>query len=448
MEKLSGHKRDTHVPIRLKRVRHERDMRKTQRMMRDKKRKDTIKRASQPRTKQTRRSVPNRLQAVKPKLPEVHVENERIMAERKDDMEFIQVYTENYHNYLINREQAITDARARDSEEEAERERFRVARAEFDAFEDHQATLAKSLVQLCPTHGSLLPGMIRTPPVPPESAEATLLTFFKSVTGKHVFRVSREWKEFYHDKVKIATQTITLWPDTMTQAAQKQAVTDGLKRKRGMKCGDCQVPMVINPKDGFLVCTQCGVTVDGGMDVRLVPSFAEKQASSRGPAPYDRLAHVSFTSSHGRGGGGGGGGGRGGGDGDFRCSWTERNTWRCVAVWYPRTNPSLYPWLNASQICFFISASVVSTRLLFVWRRVFGTGIGPWPIGLGMISGKPGGGPCVFILPSTCQLAPSGSRHSHANQREIFHRALTFTRSRSRFRFTTVQGVHRPPRRV
>ncbi len=294
IDRLSGRKqRAGHVPVRLKRARQERNMRSTHKMMRDIKRKNTLIRASKPRTKQSRhQQQPKRKpKHLRLKLPDVECEHEKVVQQlAEEDAELLRAYTDNYHQFIMLRARAVAEANAKDEEEERERKDYMERKRLCKDKNDHKKSFIHTLRDLVQDHEMAISE--DSPPAPPVSGHS-LKVYFGNKNGKHLSRVNREWKELYHDKVKVARQPIREWPHTIEE---KKRDLEAKEKKKAveLRCGDCHINLVINHKEANLICPGCGLISPGGDGIQFQVTFAQQQSSSRGPAPYDRLAHVSI----------------------------------------------------------------------------------------------------------------------------------------------------------
>jgi len=200
MDKLTNGKTRVHVPVRVRKARQERDMRSTQRMMRDIKRKNTLKRASKPRTKQTRQSGPKKVPSngyadAKLKLPPIETEHERLMKEFQGTAQQM-VYQKNYHDFLLRRGVATNDAKAADEKEEADRQAQEQAHKRYTNYQKHKNKLTPALVAIATQvpHASGTK-IDQEPPRPRGSND--LFQFFQSKVGHHTSVAEREWRKCY-----------------------------------------------------------------------------------------------------------------------------------------------------------------------------------------------------------------------------------------------------------
>ena len=261
--------------VRAKRAKTERNMRNMQRKVREEKRKKTLVRASQPRTKHNRH---------KPRKQKTFRALQRSVEEEHEKMDHAnEVYMENYHNFLTFRANALQEATAKDEQwrEKVANEK-KAAEVHRDRARHHRALLP-SLREIsgdpCMT--------LRREPGPKMS---TLDSFVQMKNGKHFSQTKCRWDNFYHDVVKVWESRVTEWPHESEEQKEKRRQD----MKDSGKCENCDVPLIPNHKEASMLCPECGaICIPSGVNFQV--TFDQQQSSSRGPAPYDRLAHVSYT---------------------------------------------------------------------------------------------------------------------------------------------------------
>ena len=119
--------------------------------------------------------------------------------------------------------------------------------------------------------------------------------YFKLTPEGRLKRIEKMYNEYFHRVVLNATHLLDAesMPSTSeethkdhdkqpTKQANTKCVTEG-----------CQGRVITDHKTGDLVCADCGICFRGQHAYKR--SYTEIQHSERTPAPYERIAHVSFV---------------------------------------------------------------------------------------------------------------------------------------------------------
>ena len=276
-----------HKTMSARRTEQERSMRKTQNMVRDRKRQEAIAKASTPQPK--KRKTTKRNNVVDSVVP-VEVEHENMVKtlNGKD----LDVYTKNYHEFILNQARALGEASEADKTEDMEREKEKVERKEAEARKKHTSLFTPSLFLL----GSTVPHTtygLRTK-TSSSSPGRSINSYFRGRSGRNVKRVEYEWRKIYHERVKNSVYIVTNWPNTQKDNRSDLKEASRAKGAKDMKCVGCNTYFFVDMKHGHLSCPECGATTQGGEGVGYQVTFSHQQATQKGAAPYDRLAHVSM----------------------------------------------------------------------------------------------------------------------------------------------------------
>jgi ribosomal protein L37AE/L43A len=283
-----------HVPVRVKRARAEREMKGVSNMVREKKRRNTLRRASQPRTKHIRLETkkvtdPNTLSLQRPSVEATHASHIKTLNKEQR-----QVYTNNYDHFTMLRGDALFVAREKDKKVDQEEKAIDEKFEQLALAESHKKRMTASLVLIASSVPHASGAKLSPAPKRRRNGDNSLTAFFPRKKDFNVARCLREWKQVYYETVLPATGIIIEWPMNEDETSASNARDVKEVNRKNMQCNDCHVQYVINNKEALLVCPQCGITTNGGEGITYRQTFAEQQASSRGPAPYDRLAHVSW----------------------------------------------------------------------------------------------------------------------------------------------------------
>ena len=277
-----------HKTMSNRRNEQERSMRKTQNMVRTRKREDAKAKASAPQTR--KRKSNNRGNVIDSVVP-VEIEHEKILEKLKGDKQ-LDIYMKNYHEFILNQACALGEASEADRAEDEERKNEKKKAQEAETLKKHVASLTPSLVLLA----SVVPHTTNGLPSKsmPSSSSRSIDSYFRGCSGRNVSRAEREWRKIYHEKVKNATYIVTDWPNTHKDNSTDAISANKAKVTKDMKCVECNTYFFVDMKHGHLSCPTCGATSRGGEGVGYQATFSHQQSTQRGAAPYDRLAHVSI----------------------------------------------------------------------------------------------------------------------------------------------------------
>lgn len=194
------------------------------------------------------------------------------------DKDFLQHYLVNYANWENAKRVELVKAMA-ETERELELHRENELRNQADRrLRQHQKALRPSLKLLDPAF---------RPAPRPVAKGATLHAFFNKKPTDHTKTTERLFNKFYFSNVAICSSRLHSFPEFKTDAGSSDDASHGA----GLKCRTCGGPCIKNMQEGMLVCTRCGVSVQGGDGVGFKQTFQEASASSRFGAPYNRETH-------------------------------------------------------------------------------------------------------------------------------------------------------------
>lgn len=274
-----------------------REINQTRILMNEERRRSTLARASEPRSrlKEKRKKTRQRSFAqANVCLEPVETLVKRTQEEIGHDPDQLEVYETNYRNWSQALENALTMAKYRG-----------IASYEGEGEEGEEDKEAKSQT----SEGS--------PPEPGSESDedgdrmfrqVSIFRYLKPKPAISRERVKLQYKRFWHTFVQEA-KTPVITPFDLEEVEQKLRnlltlestsahdgggfFTDPPKGTAPIdKCPHCRQTMVVDGKTGEESCTDCGITRRGASAMR--PSFTQLRSTSRPTAPYARIAHVSI----------------------------------------------------------------------------------------------------------------------------------------------------------
>ena len=277
-----------HKTMSNRRNEQERSMRRTQNMVRTRKKEEAMAKASEPqKNKKKTNTRSNMIDSVVP----VEIEHEKVVKKLTGKKE-LHIYMKNYHEFILNQAHALGEASYADRMEDEEREKEKKKAQEAQIFKKHVASLTPSLVLLASVVPHTTNGL--SSKTVPSSSGRSINSYFRGRSGRNVNRTEREWRKIYHEKVKNATYIVSDWPNTAHDNSSDVISANKAKGAKDMKCIECNTHFFVDMKHGHLTCPKCGATARGGEGVGYQVTFSHQQATQKGAAPYDRLAHVSI----------------------------------------------------------------------------------------------------------------------------------------------------------
>lgn len=290
------------------------------------KRNDTLMRKAEPQTKRSKMEKKSkRIQKKKRNVTRVysdldvetrHKEIENTFLMQSEDRlpaprEWYYTYIKNFRDWSDVKARKVCDAALEDTRYENKLKVDKEKEAKERIKNAHKSKMSGCLSLISDDFGSA--SKIAKP------RPQTLSGFFKKSAGFNKNKVKRFYNSLYFSIIVGSTIRV----HNMPQLETDEPLSDEEQEKEGeFKCDSCSGAMIIDHKMGQLSCSSCGLVKQGGYGVGLKQTFSESQASTRSPAPYDRLSHVSFN---------------------------------------PLTNPSSYPLLKAIHFSCSILPSVIST---------------------------------------------------------------------------------------
>ena len=135
-------------------------------------------------------------------------------------------------------------------------------------------------------------GVLKSP-----NGQATITNWFTPTVDPRLTKLDRFYKNMYYTVVYGSYKPITLpvykppeeeTKENHNKLSERQKNTNSLPGK----CKKCELNLLIDTKTGSASCPGCGISVRGSHSFK--PSYAQIQSSSRSAAPYERMAHVSI----------------------------------------------------------------------------------------------------------------------------------------------------------
>ena len=277
------------VTMRSRRVQTERDMRDTQNMMRRKRRELAAEKAAEPKPRCGERPSKKREEKIRSGVP-VETTHQEICSTLED--EELRIYMSNYHEFIMLQANAMVKAGELDKEEDERRKREKERQKISEEEKDHRRMFASTLeligFEVPHGSGSKMCGVIGQP-------KTNITAYFGLRKGSYSVATERKWRKFYHEHVKTSSYAITSWPSSSPhESISVGGSSSSSNSKKNMDCSVCKVGLIVDMKHGDLLCPNCGVITAGGEGVGMQASFAQQQATQKGAAPYERIAHVSI----------------------------------------------------------------------------------------------------------------------------------------------------------
>lgn len=285
--------RSKRVLVREMKYRKEKEMKDIQRDTREMKRRKTLQRASQPRSKQStgksNKKQNGTIRLARGSVEELH---EELSTSLEGDL--LEIYLCNYRYWLMKKEQAMMQAEEMDKEAEIIHDAQAMKRKEKSEIDKHRLLFQDTLQAIA----TVVPHTNKSQQK--KTTTSKLSMFFKPKVGVYKQRVENEFNRFYFEEVSTQVDEISSWPDIqhlldLHKDPERYTQKTKIKQLENMICSECETnSLVIDHKMGCYVCTTCGLSFSEGDGVKYGESFDQIQSSSRGAAPYDRLAHVSI----------------------------------------------------------------------------------------------------------------------------------------------------------
>ena len=276
------------VTMRSRRVQTERDMRDTQNMMRRKRRELAAEKAAEPKPRCGDRSSKQQEEKIRSGVP-VEKAHQEVCSTLKD--EELRIYMSNYHEFIMLQANAMVKAGELDKEEDERRKREKERQKMSEEEKGHRRMFTPTLeligFEVPHGSGSKIRGVIGQP-------KTNITAYFGLCKGSYSAATERKWRKFYHEHVKTSSYAITSWPSSSPHESISVGGSSSSVNKKNMDCSVCKVGLIVDMKHGDLLCPNCGVITAGGEGVGMQASFAQQQASQKGAAPYERIAHVSI----------------------------------------------------------------------------------------------------------------------------------------------------------
>lgn len=286
------HRGAKRVLVKQMRYQQEKHNRKMQKDARDNKKKKTLERAARPRNKQNGFQKPQRkgkarIKFVRQPIEELHQE----LVDSLDEP-LLQVYLHNYQYWLMKKQEALIYAEQLDEEAEAQYESQKREREAKAHSQQHRNMFQAALCDIA----TVVPHTNYTSNKFKKNGRIDM--FFKPVTGVYKSKVEKEFDEFYVEEVSTSLVEITRWPEVIQSNPTEEADKNMKMKRRNIQqsfCTECEVDaLIVDSQMGCYVCTNCGTSTLGDDGVQYQPTFDQIQSTTRGAAPYDRLAHVSI----------------------------------------------------------------------------------------------------------------------------------------------------------
>lgn len=266
----------------------EKSMKKTQNMIRNKRKNEASARASEERNKGIKRQkvVVEMVSSVVP----VETEHEKMVATLEEPV--LSIYMKNYHEFLVNQAQGMNQASILDRQEDEERrarkekaQKRKIIRAHKLAFQPCLKAIATQVPHT----------MTPDKPLNTMNGNGTLSGYFGNLSGKNTTAAERFWRRVYHENVKVSTTIIQTWPVFNNNTMDYSSGSSRNTNVRDMRCEQCNLNYMVDMKQGNMSCPGCGVVTKGGEGIGYQVTFSHQQATQKAAAPYERLAHVSIT---------------------------------------------------------------------------------------------------------------------------------------------------------
>lgn len=266
-----------------------------------KRRNESILRRSEPLTKQMKMEKKSRVMMMKLAVESKTYTNRDVerehqsmvdrMAMLREDkhqdagvLAALEVYFKNYNDWKLAKSNQLTDALEADSRNLRDTEYEEKVKRDREIRAVHKKNMSATLEQISEDF------VYRTKP---RRKFSTVTSYFNKPSSENVKRLERDFNEFYFSQVVGNTSRCHRFPEFEKENDESDEERDSLRAEN--VCSICSGELIVDSKQGELVCTSCGVSKTGGFGVGLKQTFSESQSSSRSGAPYVRSSHVSFV---------------------------------------------------------------------------------------------------------------------------------------------------------
>ena len=266
-------------------------------------RNDTLYRASQPQTKQSKlvkKHNKNELKYLLKSVRDVNTKHNEINNNfemmildkyelQNDCLNSMQNYQSNFKEWNYNKEHQLYTASLLDQKYKDKLGKEKIKVEQQNLFNLHKRKFKSSLLQICPNYQQ----GTKIEVIKPKSTG--LIGFFKRSPGFNKEKTESRFNSFYFNSIVGVKTKIHVFPEAFNDEKEKEKkkCINENENSKDYACDNCDTNMIIDSKIGVLCCPGCGITKMGGIGIGLKQTFAESQASTRSAAPYDRLAHVS-----------------------------------------------------------------------------------------------------------------------------------------------------------
>lgn len=267
-------------------------------------RNETLYRASQPQTKQSKlvkKQARNEARNLLKSVRDVSIKHNEII----NTFEMMQVdkyklgqeminayenYKSNYKDWQYAKDQSLYQASLLDLKYKEKTEREKKKADEEKIFKNHKARFYKTLIQISPSHQ-------KGEKIEEVKKKSTVINqFFKRVAGFYKEKTESRFNSFYFNSIVDVKTRVHVFPEVFNEDEENEKKTEKQYHETDNEyaCDNCDTGMIVDSKIGVLCCPSCGITKSGGFGIGLKQTFSESQSSTRSAAPYDRLAHVSY----------------------------------------------------------------------------------------------------------------------------------------------------------
>jgi hypothetical protein len=135
-------------------------------------------------------------------------------------------------------------------------------------------------------------GVMKTQSKPPDKG---ILSFFPPSLEGSLRKVRTRFKRFYHEHVRYSEDVVDIDVEVIMGNAQSQPPPERYGKVEDHCIDpDCDGSVTCNYKSGDVACVECGKCFRGIHSFQKSYSDME-HLNTRPPAPYERIAHVSFA---------------------------------------------------------------------------------------------------------------------------------------------------------
>ena len=271
-------------------IRSLRSFRSNMRDVQKRKQRETLKRASMPRTKQSRQKKKKRNAEKTVSAIPVNDTHESRLLEISGDEELLKIYTQNYNNWQCSFSAKMKQAEEIDLERDSELKKKQETENRDREFSGHRENFTPCLEELA----SVLPhhrktgftwGTNRT-----FRASGSIMDYLIPERNSTTKFVKRFYHKLYYDSIHMRTSVIAYLPelDVVTRKVLNKEYQGAKTRNKINRCSDCNTNMFTDHVQGCMVCPVCGATRQGGEGVGVKASYSHMQSTVRPPAPYER----------------------------------------------------------------------------------------------------------------------------------------------------------------